>query len=275
MNLLQELEKSVEQLRSEQAAQAVEHERRAEVWRKEMAPAMHAVEDYLRQLMERLSQINERPRLSFSLQGYGDISAYIDRGYSLQSTPGAWQHEITLSYSAEIIPEECPVIAANTMAAVRVVAAALQQHRLGGMYNARRNENGEVVSARFRAHGKFSMTLSVLGEARTGQILFTFTNHEGFGQTQRTFTPQQINDELLDQLGRFIARDRLRFAIESLPLERLRALRERIESERARRGRAGMPLPGLAQSPRRLPPWLQDRTLFAPLRQLVQRIAHR
>lgn len=274
MNLLQELERSVEEVRRENVAKAQERERLATLWREEMAPAMRAIEDYLRQLMERLAQVKQRPRLCYPLHGYGDINACIDRGYSLKSTPGTWQHELVLSYSAEVIPEECPVVAANHMGAVRAIAAALQQHRLGGMYNARRNDNGEVVAARFRAQGRFTLMLHVVAEAGNGLIRMNFTNLEGFGHTERSFLPRQINDELLDALGRFITRDKPRFALENLPAERLRALRERIERERLKRGRAD-PLVTTRKPPLQLPPWMHQRALFAPLRQLVERFGQR
>ncbi|MCB1552677.1 MAG: hypothetical protein KDJ14_02620 [Xanthomonadales bacterium] len=235
MGLLDDLEKEAAQQREQEARQAFDREIREHNWQASLEPAMQALAAYLKQLTETLSFLKRRIRMTYQIGAYGEVVAYVDPSFTFRQEPGKGSMELVLEYVAQVAPEECPAVQADTMARVKSLQSVLQQHTLGGMSDPRKNANGDVVSARFQARGKIPIVIHVAASIDSGVAKISFTNLEGFGQSHRTFSPDQLNAKLFDALGRFITREELRFAQESVPDDVRRQLQAKIQRDQMRR----------------------------------------
>lgn len=235
MGLLDELEQEAERQRAIQAQLASEREQRERHWNERLLPAMQALDAYLQRLARNLALIKRRTRIVYPLPGYGDVVAYLEPTFVLQSTPTATSYELTLEGLATVASEECPLIECDNPQRVRSVSAVLQQHRLTGMSEASRDANGDVRAARFRAKGRVPYHLSIVADAAGGQVKMAFQNYEGLGQSTRTFNAEQLDEALFDALGRYIMREEPHFAREAVADDIRRQLQSRIQRDQLKR----------------------------------------
>lgn len=235
MGLLDDLEKEAERQREEQARLAVEREQKEKIWREQLEPALQALEAYLKRLTEQLSFLKKRIRCEFPVHGYGDVVAYIDPVFVLRNEIGKGSYEIILEMVGLVASDECPVVFADTLSRVKTLSSVLQQHTLGGLSEPKKNANGDVVSARFQARGKIPMSLSIRGDVDSCSARFTFHNMEGFGQSTRNFGAAQLDEALFDSLGRFLTREDVRFAQESLADDVRKQLQAKLQRDQLRR----------------------------------------
>jgi len=235
MGLLDDLEKEAERRREEDARSASERERREQVWNEALRPAMQRLEAYLRRLTENLAYLKKRTRQVFALHGYGDVVAQVEPNYIIHSEPAKNNYTITVEFIALVQTDECPAVMAEGIARVKSLQTLLQQHGLTGMNDPRKTPNGDIVAARFQARGKIPMSMTVHADLDSGVARFAFTNLEGFGHSTRSFHAEQLDDQLFDALGRFLAREETRFAQESLPDEMRRQLQSKLQRDQLRR----------------------------------------
>lgn len=235
MGLLDELEQEAARRRDEEAKAQAEREARDAVWREKLAPGMEQLAAYLRKLVETLTFLKRRTRVSYPLTGYGDVIAYVEPQFELRDVPAKTQHEITLEFAAQIAPEESPNLEVDGASRVRALHNLFQQNRLGGMADPRKNANGEVTAARFQAKGRIPLKLTISADRDSGVVKMHFQNFEGLAQSSRSFAPDLLNEKLFDALGRFIARDELTFAQESLGEDLRRQLQHKIQHDQLKR----------------------------------------
>jgi len=206
MGLLEQLEQEAEQQRREAARAISEECRRARRWSEELLPAMRSLDVYLQNLVDRLTQDKPVGRVVAPLPGYGDVVAYLDHRYTLRSAPTGESYEIALHFSAEVASSECPVIEATGASGVSDLAATLWSQRLFGLLHSSKDADGEVVAASFQARGRIQMKLRVFADRASGVARMHSSNLDGFSQSTRSFSPEQLTPSMFDRIGRYIAR---------------------------------------------------------------------
>lgn len=235
MGLLDELEQEAERRRSEEARTAADSEARDALWRDKLDPAMQTLAEYLKKLTGQLAFLKRRTRVTYALAGYGEIVAYVEPSYELRHTPGKTQHEIQLDFGAQIAPDECPNLDVEGASRVRAVSGLFQQHRIANQGETRKSATGEATGARFQARGRIPLRLTVNADRDGGVARLAFLNFEGLGSSTRSFAPDLLTDTLFDALGRFIARDELSFAQESVGDDLRRQLQTKIQRDQLKR----------------------------------------
>jgi hypothetical protein len=236
MGLLDELEQEAARQRAQDDQRRVELDQREVQWRERIEPAVRELEAYLRRLTEQLSYLKKRARVVYSVPAYGDVIAYVDPVYSLVGrSSGKNSYEIALEFAAIVASDECPLVQGESGARLKSLISVLQQLRINGMSDVRKNVNGEIVAARIQAKGKIPLGLTVSADQESGVIRMAFSNLEGLGQSSRSFRAEQLDSAFFDSLGRFIARDELFFAQEAVADDVRRQLQTRIQRENIKR----------------------------------------
>ncbi len=236
MGLLDELEQQAQRQRAEDGERRAQTEARLAEWEERTEPAMRELEAYLKRLTEQLSYLKKRAKVVYSLPTYGDVVAYVEPTYSLSGrAPNKTSYEITLGFSAVVASDECPLVQGESGARLKSLISTLQQLRLNGMSDVRKNANGDVIGARIQAKGKIPLAMVVTADQETAVVRIAFTNFEGLGQSSRNFRVEQLDEAFCDALGRFIARDELVFAQEAVDEDLRRLLKTRIAHENIKR----------------------------------------
>lgn len=236
MGLLDELEQEAARRRGDDQDADAQREAREAIWRDSLRPSMERLTEFLQKLAQNLAFLQKRIRVTYQVPGYGDVVAYADGPFEFRSTsPGKHTHEIVFECYAQVAPEESATTVADTAGKVRLIKSALDQHRLSGMMDTQKNANGDITSAKFQARGRIPLGLTIAATRDSGVARMQFVNFESFGTTARSFTPDQLNDALFDSLGRYVIREDLGFARESLGDDVRKQLQGQVQRDQTKR----------------------------------------
>jgi len=235
MGLLDDLEQEAQ--RRKAGLDDIERERqeRERVYKSVIDPGMQALFEYLSKLTQNLAYLKPRLAARYELSGYGVVVAYPEHDYEIKATSQPHSREIVLHCTLAVATDECPVVEAVGGAKVKALSAIFQKHRLAGMGESKKDDTGETTSASFRARGKVPLTATIAAEAATAQVRLNFTNFDGLNSVSKLVGAAQFNEQLFDEIGRYIAREPSNLFKEELPDDYRRQLQHKIQQEQMRR----------------------------------------
>ena len=229
MGLLDELEQEAQKrgIASEEASRR-KAEREA-LYRTRLEPALDGLHAFLAELIDKLKAVKPRTALHYRVPGYGDIAGYIEHDYVLRDEKQPSSRAVTLDVSCAIATEECPSVEIEGVNRVRAIAGAFQRHRIGGMLAPRKDANGDIVAASFRAKGRIPLAAHFHADVETAMLRMSFTNFDGFDTTVKSVAPAQVDEALYEQIGRFLVREPNTLLREDLPEAYRKQLRSKVQ----------------------------------------------
>jgi hypothetical protein len=207
VGLLDELEQEAQRRKASAGDAEKRKAEREETFRTQIEPGMTALYEYLQKLTASLKILTPRKQQRYALAGYGEVVGYVEHDYDLSISTQTGTKEIKLAFPCAVASDECPTIEVQGATKIKTVAGAFQRYHLGGLIDPKKDASGEVVSARFNAKGRITMTAAFLGEAESAAVKMTFTNFESLGMVTKTVAAAQLNDVLFDDIGRFLTRE--------------------------------------------------------------------
>jgi hypothetical protein len=192
--------------------------------------------DYLDQLTKLLAEHPEKVQQRYEIPGYGTITALIAHDYVVrQLIPNKTHNEVTLTFNANVQSELCPSVEVQGVSRVQTIKALFDKHRIPAILDAKKDAVGAVNQAVFRARGKIPLSMSAQTDLSTGVLKLTLVNFEDLGQTIKTFSADQFNEQLFDQIGHYIVRKDNELTKEKLPDGVLKKLRHTAQQNEMRR----------------------------------------
>lgn len=204
-------------------------------YRARLEPAFDTLHAFLSELIHRLKALQPRAALRYHVPGYGEIVGYIEHDYRLVDSKQASSREIALDFPCAIATEECPAIDVEGAIRVRAVAGFFQRHRIGGMLAPRKDASGDVVAATFRAKGRIPLGAHFHADAENGVLRMSFSNFDGFDTTVKSIAPTQVDEELYEQIGRYLVREPNTLLREDLPEAYRKQLRSKVQQQEIKR----------------------------------------
>ena len=198
-------------------------------------PGMQALYAYLTKLTGNLAYLKPKKQLRYEIPGYGVVVGNIDHDYDLKISSQTTAKEITLNFTCVVAPEECPTVEVLGAPKVKALNAMFQKYRLAGLQEGKKDESGEMISATFRARGKIPLGVVVSADAESAQVRMNFTNFDSVGTVSKSVASTQFNEQLFDEIGRFIARDESSLFREALPDDYRRQLQQKVQQDQLRR----------------------------------------
>ena len=235
MGLLDELEQEAQKRKANADDVAKLKAEREEVFRTKLDPGMVALSEYLNKLIASLKVLQPKKQLRYNLVGYGDIVGYVEHEYEIKVTQQPDSKEITLSYPCLIAHEECPLVEVNGPSKVSTVAGAFQRYHLGGLMEPKKDVSNQIVSAKFKAKGRITLTATFGADADSAVIKMQFVNFDALGSVTKTVPPAQLNDTLFDDIGRYLTREPSSLFQEALPDSYRVQLRTKVQQEQIKR----------------------------------------
>ncbi len=235
MGLLDELEQEAEKRKASADDAGKRKAEREEVFRTQLDPGMTALYEYLTKLVASLKVLQPKKQLRYSLNGYGDIVGYVEHEYELKVSQQPGSKEITLGFPCLIASDECPTVEVLGGSKVRTVAGAFQRYHLGGLMEPKKDAGGEVISARFNAKGRITLTATFAADADSALVKMTFVNFDALGTATKNVAPAQVNDTLFDDIGRYLTREPNNLFQEALPDSYRTQLRTKVQQDQIKR----------------------------------------
>lgn len=208
---------------------------REAAYRTRLEPALDGLHAFLGALIAKLKTIKPRTALRYHVPGYGEIVGYIEHDYRLADEQQPSSREITLDFHCAIATEQCPSIEVEGVSRVRAIAAFFQRHHIGGMMAPRKDAAGEVIAAMFRAKGRIPLAAHFHADAEHGVLRMSFANFDAFDTTVKSVGPNEVDDALYEQIGRFLVREPNTLLREDLPEAYRKQLRSKVQQQAIRR----------------------------------------
>lgn len=235
MGLLDDLEQEAQRRKATLEVAAREKGECETIYRTRLEPAMQALHDFIARLVENLEFLKPKRPQRYAIPGYGEVVGYIDHDYELKLDAQQLAKQITLNVQCVVATEECPSVDVQGAAKVKALAATFQKFRLAALGASRKDDAGEIVQATFRPRGKIPMSAVITADAESGVARMAFTNFDGFGTVTKLVPADQFNDDLFENLARYLAREPSGLLREELPDEMRRQLQQKIQQEQIRR----------------------------------------
>lgn len=235
MGLLDELEQEAQRRLATAGDAEKRKAEREEIFRTQIEPGLSALYEYLQKLTASLKVLKPKKQQRYALAGYGEVVGYIEHDYDLKISAQTGTKEIKLVFPCAVASDECPTIEVQGAAKIKAVAGAFQRYHLGGLIDPKKDASGEVVSARFNAKGRVTMSANFAGDAETASVRMTFVNFEGLGTVTKTVTGAQLNDALFDDIGRFVTREPNGLLHEALSDAYRMQLRTKVQQDQIKR----------------------------------------
>lgn len=236
MGLLDDLEQEAQRRKASLDEAEKAKAEREHVYRAQLDPAMQAFHEYLGKLTANLAFLKPKTQLRFEIPGYGPLVANIEHEYDLRSeklSPSA--REVVLNFHATVASEACPTVEIVGAGKVRTLNGIFQKLRLAAVHEFKKDDAGEMVSAVFRARGKIPMNVTVATDADTAQVRMSFTNFDSLGVAAKTVPAAQFNEQLYDEIGRFIAREQNALFREAISDDYRKQLQQKLQQDNMRR----------------------------------------
>lgn len=235
MGLLDDLEQEAQRRKAGLDDVEKEKAEREKVFKTQLEPSMKALHQYLVKLTDNLKFLKPKSVANFEVPGYGVIVANAEHDYEITVTPQLHTVEIVINCNLAIATEACPVVELQGVSKIKSLNATFQKLRLPGVHEFKKDENGEMVTATFKARGKIPLNATMLADEATGAVKLSFTNFEAFNTLARVIPAAQFNEQLFDEIGRFLAREPSNLFREELPDEYKKQLQHKIQQEQMRR----------------------------------------
>lgn len=235
MGLLSELESEVqrrEDLDAEERRIADEREAR---YQQQIVPAVRRIYQSLDQLVQHLNYLKREREGQFELPGYGIMTGKVVPEFEVSLDESARSISIQLQGRYEIDRDANPIVEVQGDTRVRSLKTLLQDLRLAGAANVEKGPDNQIVSATFQVHGSMSLQAIISGALDGPDILLRFTNFDELGERHRRVQPGAVDDEFLDRLARFVAREDNALLTEDISSDLRRQLRRQVEMNRLKR----------------------------------------
>ena len=236
MGLLDDLEKESERRHQAEAdaEQRIKNQRR--LYRRDVEPAMDRLQAYLEKLVDHLNYLKPEIGEKYSIPGYGTVSGRFILPIEVVSETRRWERELKIAVPLKLDREASPEVELEGPSNVKSTIQRLQSLHLASNAKIKKDKNGQIQSATVQVDGRLRLTarISTSVEAN-GKILFEFRNFEDLSKRTRSFSLDQINDDLNDQMGRYITRKNNALMKEEISEEMRQALRKRIHQESMQR----------------------------------------
>ena len=235
MGLLDDLEQEAQRRKAGLDDAEREKGEREKVYKTQLEPAMKALQEYLVKLTDNLKFLKPKGTARYDVVGYGAIVCHPEHDYDIQVNTLLHSKEIVLNCNMAIDTEQCPTVEVQGASKVKALNAVFQKLRLAGLHDFKKDDSGEMVFGIFKARGRIPLSGSMLADETTASVKLTFTNFDSLTSLSRVIPAAQFNEQLFDEIGRYIARDQSNLFKEDLPDEYKKQLQQKIQQEQMRR----------------------------------------
>ncbi|BFM19174.1 hypothetical protein [Gilvimarinus japonicus] len=212
MGILDDLKQQADGLRAAEADKAAQLAQQEAYYQATLRPAMLKVLSYLDELVKHINYVQPQRTLYYPLAPDRDTTVALSQGpYKLLIDSSDTPRQVDIRVAAKLTQPTLYVL--DNLAAIQhyaehLDAYALPYHRQDALNNLHR-----VDKATFTLEGPLQHAIRIQADTEQQCIEILLRNFGRAGVKRHRFTPNKIDEALLDRLGRVLLHD-----IESLPV---------------------------------------------------------
>lgn len=230
MKFLDQLEQKARAQREKEDRAALEAEERRAFFQEVVDPVMRELFDNLKRLCEHLNYLTERAEIAYPTPGYGKVTGTLGNNLRALFGSDTESRKINLVGSVDVPTQRELQVGGERD--IRRFRDFLTECSLRGNEKVRQDNRGRPLSAVFRLEGQITLRGEIVATVDRPELVMTFVNYYQFGQQRKVFQPEELNEETMDSLARFIAGMDPNFMKEILSEDARRELSARLQAER-------------------------------------------
>lgn len=214
----------------EEAEHLTELEQR---YRSRLLPCMRRIFRYLNELAEHLNFLQPDVSVQFSVPGGGRVPNLRQEGYRVTADSTAAMRKIVFRF--RLYGEEAARFKVSPPSVARDLNDLLVKHGIQFYSRDYRDSGHAVIGEIFEIQPNIPVHVVVEADFEHTLVRLTIINLEAPRTHQVSYTPEQITDELLDDLGNYLVRKNSNLTRLFLPEEARQEIREKLEEEKRER----------------------------------------
>lgn len=206
MNLLDELKKQAE---AKQSREQIDKQHQAELEarsRDEVLPKLAQLYSYLNELLKQVEILQADVRADYNLKGYGNLTGLRQENYELRTDSRENMNNLSLGYYCVGDDGGELKFEVETQQQVEQQKDYFKQHDLAYISRDYRDERHNITHALFSFEPRIRVTFDFQLAKDLATIMLTVRNYEGLGTNRYQLEPSRVDDDFLDELGKYILR---------------------------------------------------------------------
>lgn len=227
--LLDELRFEASQVVHDQESTAERQERLSQAIQEVISPSLGRIYDYLNQFRQHLKVLQPEITIDLPVRGLGTCVDLNQQGYMLRS--GETDSLNSVVFSFKLKRRNPCTLSFNYPGDAAALLSSLKE---GGLVFAKTTisaQNTPNQSLRLEIVGDIPVRFEFKANDKSGTIDLIICNFDEVGTQKHTLQAEHINDELLDQLGRYILRRDNTFLVNDVSWGYRQRLRQRLEAD--------------------------------------------
>jgi hypothetical protein len=233
MGLLDELRQEAASAKSREQEQRERMQRLREIYATEVNPRIEELYRYLKELEEHLNYLKPDVWVDYELPGFGVVSDLRQGNYSMEKGRKEQVHRVPFSFSCSSEGELKYKVEGEKR--VRTVMEELTAAGMRYTTKKIRGDNNDVIGADFIVECSVPVKIMFEGVLETSGITMTIKNYDDLYTHTSYLKPFQVNEEFLDELGKFILRKPNRFLKLDLDEDNLDQIRGMVRTAEQQR----------------------------------------
>lgn len=233
MGLLDELKQKADQLKKELSDDESKRRQKESYYQEVLLPTIQKIFKFLHDLTDHLKVVNPKMDIAYTIPGYGELNGLTQGNYSIRTDSELQTKRVILCFICAS-PKEIQFSVHGT-SEVEDLNAFLRKHHIQYSEWGLRDQDRKLIGATFQLKFQIEATFQFDADVENGRIILTIRNFEEFNLTQKSYKAEQITDEWLDSIGRYILRMQKELHLDNVPEETLEKIRQQLKTENLER----------------------------------------
>lgn len=235
MALLDELKQEANKRKLSEEARAKEIEQREQYYRNDILPKLIRVFNYLDELVKAIIYLQREITVSYQITGVGELQGLLQDNYKVSVDSTQAMKRVALSFVCD--KDEDLEFEVKGEKLIEQQVSFLLSHKLEFDQKKKRNLRSNVTESVFKLKKRVPVSIAMEADIDNSQIILKIHNFSSLGLIQRTLEVDEITDEYLDRLGRYIMRQDQSFITNELSEEALKSIRDKLRREEKQRAK--------------------------------------
>jgi len=233
MGLLDDLRKQSTDLKKSRADDAAQQAELQAFYKANIHPAMTAIYTHINELVEHLNYVKPEINVPYTLTASGIKKNLKQHSYKITTDSSELMKQIILIFYCT--DEEPIEFAAENKKNVEKHIEFLQRHKLQYTSQQYKDDNHEVSYANFKLDSKVKITILIEGDIQNSCIHLKFNNFQDLGLLKRDIKAEQVNEDFLDDMGKYLIRESFNFMKLDLSSKDRQKIQQKIKREELNR----------------------------------------
>jgi len=233
MGLLDDLRKQSTDLKNSHASDAARQAELLEFYKTKIHPAMTSIYTHVNELIEHLNFVKPAITAPYTLTASAIKRNLKQSGYKIVTDSSDEMKQIILTFHCS--DEENVEFEVDNKKNIEKHIEYLQRYNLQFTTQKYKDDLHEVSFAKFNLQSRVKVTIVIEGDIQNSCIHLKFNNFQGLGLLKRDIQAEQVTDEFLDEMGKYLIRESYNFMKLDLPEQDKKRLQQKIRQEEMRR----------------------------------------